>query len=158
MQNFVIYTYQCGLIQWSGEGSGSYATIGYNLNGVYENHPLSGTIGVNNIAGCLNGPVRRQTNSNWFNQIYQLPTAVDPLQELRAQCMMMGLLDIESIGDIQDLSSSLGTCPPSVSQAFLDFRFTYNSDVSTTSSRCYVYVFPAGVTALSSLICCYAVQ
>ena len=159
MQNFAIYTYQCDLMEWSGEGEGLYATIGYNLNGVYENHPLSGTMGVRDIAQCPNdAPARRQATSSWTNLIYQLPSAVNLLQELRAQCLTSEILDIQSNGAIQPLSTSLGACPPSVAQAFLDFRFIFSDDISTTSSRCYIHVFATGNTDLASLICCYAVE
>ena len=162
MLNVAVYTYQCGLMGWSGVSDGHYATIGYNLNEVFLNHPLSGTSEAHTIA-CLShqaegdGVSRRQA-SKWYNQLYQLPTAVDPVQQARSECLTMQILDIQSLGDIQPLSSSLGTCPPSAAQAFLDFRFIFHGPSSTINSRCYIYVFSAGSTGLSSLICCYAVQ
>lgn len=160
-QSFAMFTYQCDLMGWSGEDDGSYATVGYNLNGAFENHPLSGSPEVGGI-GCLssgsNSNIARRQSSKWHNQLYTLPTVVDPIQQLRAECLTIQNTDIETVGDIQSLSRSLGACPPSASQAFLDFRFMYHSDSSTFTSRCYVYVFSAGVESLSSLICCYAVQ
>ena len=159
MLNFVLYTYQCGLMGWSGQDP--YANIGYNLNGEYENHPLSGTSSANTIACLSSGddsssePVRRrQTSSSWYNQLYQLPSAVDPIQQLRAECLTMELLDIQTNGDILPLARSLGACPPTINQAFLDFRFTFRSDISSVS-LCFAYVFGAGSSDISSLICCY---
>lgn len=163
MQNFVMYTYQCDLMDWSGEGNGFYATIGYNLNGVYQNHPLSGTPVVRTIA-CqpsnvtVEGISRRQVSSMWYNQLYQLPSAVDTIQQQRSECLTKRVLDIENNGNIQTLSSSLGACPNSVAQAIRDFRFTYHRQSSTPTSRCYVHVFPAGTNGISSLICCYAIE
>lgn len=148
-----MYTYQCDLMEWSGEGSGFYATIGYNLNGAYQNHPLSGTHVVHTIA-CQSVEV----SSMWYNQLYQLPSAVDPIQQQRSECLTMRVLDIQNIADIQTLSRSLGACPNSVAQAIRDFRFTYHSQSSTLTSRCYVHVFPAGASGISSLICCYAIE
>ena len=156
-----MYTYQCDLMGWSGEGDGMYATIGYNLNGEFHNHPLSGTSQAQTI-GCLSqssdDSISRCQASKWHNELYQLPTAVDPIQQLRSECLTLQILDIQSVGDIRALSSSLGACPNSVNQAILDFRFTYHNQVSTPTSRCYVHVFPAGDNGLSSLICCYSVQ
>ena len=160
-QSFVMFTYQCDLMGWSGVDVGSYAIVGFNLNGVYENHPLSGTSEIKDI-GCLStgsiSNITRRQSSNWHNQLYQLPTVVDLIQQLRSECLAMQILDIQTVGDIQSLSSSLGACPPSASQAFLDFRFLFHSESSTFTSRCYTYVFSAGAGGLSSLICCYALQ
>ena len=144
-------------MQWSGQGM--YATIGYNLNGDYVNHPLSGTSSASAIACLSSGgteePVRRrQTSSNWYNQLYQLPSAVDPIQQLRAECIALELLDIQTIGDIGPLATSLGACPPTFNQALLDFRFVFKSDLST-SSLCFSYIFNAGSSGTSSLVCCY---
>ena len=157
-----MYTYQCDLMEWPGEGIGYYATIGYNLNGAYLNHPLSGTEVVHNIACQSNvtveGISRREVSAMWYNQLYQLPSAVDPIQQERSECLTMRILDIQTVGDIQPLSSSLGACPNSVAQAILDFRFAYHSQSSTLTSRCYVHVFPAGANDISSLICCYSIE
>ena len=161
MQNFVMYTYQCDLMGWSGEGQGQYATIGYNLDGVYFNHPFSGTEDANAIACLLNdngGSVaRRQAPSlSWFNQIYRLPSAVDPIQQQRAECLTLEILDIQINGDILPLAVSLGVCPPSLAQVLLDFRFVFNNIVISTESLCYINIFASGVSEISSLICCYS--
>ena len=158
--NFAMYTYQCDLMGWSGSGDGFYATIGYNLEGLYQNHQFSGTSSAKDIA-CQSsaddgGSVgRRQASSSWFNQVYQLPSAVDPIQQLRAECLTLEILDIQSNGDIAELSRSLGACPPSLAQVLLDFQFTFNGYVST-ESQCYTYIFAAGSFGISSLICCYS--
>ena len=158
-QNFIMYTYQCDLMEWSGEGDGVYATIGYNLNGVFENHPLSGYPEAHTI-GCVSqnsgDNIGRRQALMFYNQIYQLPSAIDPIQQLRSECLTMQILDIQAVGDIQSLSSSLGACPNSVTQAFLDFQFTYHSQSS--NSQCYIHVFSAGNADISSLICCYSIQ
>lgn len=57
-----MFTYQCGLLEWSGD-----ATVGFTSSGrFYQNHYLSGTPSVRNIA-CLNSP-----RSVWSNLVYQL--------------------------------------------------------------------------------------
>ena len=154
-QNFAIYTYQCDLMGWSGEGDGMYATIGYNLNGEFDIHPLSGASQARTI-GCLSqsSDDSQRRASKWHNELYQLPTEVDPIQQLRSECLAMQILDIQSVGDIRALSSSLGACPNSINQAYADFRFI---DLYTLiyNSVCFVHVFPSGNTDLSSLICCY---
>ena len=159
MLNFVMYTYQCGLMGWSGYTS--YATIGYNLNGEYQNHLLSGISEVNTIACFSNnediGRRRRQVSSSWYNELYQLPSAISPIQQLQAECRTMEILDIQTNGDIMPLARSLGACPPTFNQAFVDFRFTYNSSISS-ESLCFVQVFAAGSFDISSLICCYALM
>lgn len=158
-QNFLMYTYQCDLMNWSGVGEGSYATIGYNLNGVFENHPLSGYPEVHTIGCSSQSPddvIGRRQALMFSNQLYQLPSAVDPIQQLRSDCLTMEILDIQSVGDVLSLSSSLGACPNSVTQALLDFRFIFYSQSST--SQCYIHIFSAGNADISSLICCYSVQ
>ena len=60
-QSYALFTYQCGLLGWSGG-----ATIGFTAAGkVYQNHHLSGTY-ARNIA-CLNSKI-----TIWTNVIYQL--------------------------------------------------------------------------------------
>ena len=54
-KTYVIYTYKCGELEWSGPDNG-YAVVGYNLaSGNFINHPLSNRREVNTIA-CQNLP------------------------------------------------------------------------------------------------------
>ena len=105
-----MYIYQCDLMEWSGQGDGFYATIGYNLNGQFVNHPLTATAQASDIA-CLSQDVEvsRRQASRWHNQIYQLPIDEDPLQQLRSQCFGQRLQDIQTLGDIMPLGSTTQT-------------------------------------------------
>lgn len=160
-----MYTYQCSLMKWSGEKgakvNGSRTTIGYNLGGEYHNHPLTRTE-TPHIIGCISqnsdAATRRRQASKWHNHLYQLPTTVEPVQQFRSECRRMWILDIQSVGDIQSLSHSLGACPNSLAQALQNPYFVYHSQLSTVASRCYVHVFSAGDADISSLICCYSEQ
>ena len=61
-QSYAVFTYQCGLMAWSGG-----ATVGFTSAGeFYQNHRLSGTPSITNIA-CLN-----PLDSEWTNIVYQL--------------------------------------------------------------------------------------
>lgn len=144
-----MYTYKCNLLEWSGYEIDKYAVIGTNTNGNYQNHPLSGTEDAVQIA-CLS-----DESSGWYNLIYPLPQAVDPIQQLIAECYSSEVLDIDINGDIVPLSISLGVCPPTIGQALVDFRFVFTGDVGYSGSLCFSHVFPAGITGSSSLICCY---
>ena len=156
-----MYTYQCDLMEWSGAGDGLYATIGYNLNGAFLNHPLTGMSQVNTVA-CLSqsdaGGISRRQVSRWHNELYQLPAAVDLAQQLRSECLLKKNLDIQAVGDVSVISSSLQACPNTRLQAQLDFRFVFHSASSTLTSQCYINAFPTGSTGISSLICCYSRQ
>ena len=154
-----MYTYQCDLMGWSGQGNGFYATIGYNLNGQFVNHPLTATAQASSIA-CLSQDVEisRRQASRWHNQIYQLPIDEDPVQELRSQCFGQRLQDIQTLGDVMPLASSIPACPPSLLQAILDFRFILYTPSTTTTSRCYIQAFPTGSSGTSAQHCCYSIR
>ena len=60
--SYTIFTYQCGLMDWS-----RFPTIGFNAAGVnFENHPNTGSIFARGIA-CLNQPI-----SIWYNVMYRV--------------------------------------------------------------------------------------
>ena len=62
---YVIYTYKCGELEWSGPDF-LHAVVGYNLRNVgFMNEPLSGTPGILTIA-CENRPI-----SNFVNIAYR---------------------------------------------------------------------------------------
>lgn len=59
--SYTIFTYQCGLLQWSGG-----ATIGFIADdSFFQNHPLSGSSAAN--IACVNIPA-----TIWSNVVYQL--------------------------------------------------------------------------------------
>ena len=160
-----MYTYQCDLMEWSGEKdaiiNGTRTTIGYNLGGEFHNHPLTRTTQPH-LIGCLSlssdDTSSHRQASKWYNHLHQLPTTVEPLQQLRSECMRMQIIDIQAVGDIQALSRSLGACPNSNTQMQCNPYFVYHSQLSTATSQCYVHVFSAGDADISSLICCYSKQ
>ena len=60
-----MFTYQCGLMEWSVR-----ATIGYYADGdLYENHPLTGSPNANEIA-CLGNSSSQP--SQWTNVVYHV--------------------------------------------------------------------------------------
>ena len=62
---YVIYTYKCGELKWSGPDF-LHAVVGYNLPNVgFMNEPLSGTPVISSIA-CQNRPI-----SNFVNIVYR---------------------------------------------------------------------------------------
>ena len=62
---YVIYTYKCGELEWSGPDF-LHAVVGYNLPNVgFMNEPLSGTPAIPSIA-CQNRLI-----SNVVNTVYQ---------------------------------------------------------------------------------------
>jgi hypothetical protein len=137
-----IYTYSCGLMEWSGYNS--YATIGYNLNGDYENHFLSGLPAAYSIA-C-------SSSSKWNNLVYTVDmTGVNDDQTRRSTCLLMAYDDMDIFGSLDDVFYNLESCPCSLSQAEADPRFELSS--STNEYDCYVQLIPYETSVQG---CCYS--
>ena len=137
-----IYTYSCGLMEWSGYNS--YATIGYNLNGDYENHFLSGLPAAYSIA-C-------SSSSKWNNLVYTVDmTGVNDNQTRRSTCILMAYDDLDIFASLDDVLYYLESCPCSLSQAEADPRFELSS--STNEYDCYVQLIPYETSVQG---CCYS--
>jgi hypothetical protein len=144
--SYAIYIYNCDLMGWSGYDT--YATIGYNLNGDYENHYLSGSLSANTIA-CLSSPATK-----WYNLVYPIDMAgVREEQIQRSMCITKTHEDRDIFGPAEDIFIMLESCPCSVGQAQVDPRFTlfFTSD----EYDCYVQLIPY-VSAVQG--CCYSTR
>lgn len=142
--SYVVYTYNCDLMGWS--GFNTYATIGYNLNGDYENHYVSGTSAANTIA-CLGSSM-----SKWNNLVYSIDMdGVSEVQTQRALCIARVIEDYDIFGDLDDIASALEPCPCSLDQAQVDTRFT--ELFSDNEISCYVQLVPFETAAQG---CCYS--
>ena len=91
---YVIYTYECGELEWSGPDF-LHAVVGYNLPNVglpnvgFMNEPLSGTPRILTIA-CQNRPI-----SNFVNIVYQFQANPDlPIM----RCLNAYSQDIQNFG------------------------------------------------------------
>lgn len=141
---FAVYTYNCDLMGWSGYDT--YATIGYNLNGDYENHFLSGLESANTVA-CLSTP-----NTKWDNLVYTIDmTGVNETQRQRAQCIISVLEDEDIFGSLDEVFVKLEPCPCSLGQAQVDPRFVLY--FSSEEFDCYVQLIPYETSVQG---CCYS--
>lgn len=141
---YAVYTYNCDLMGWSGYDT--YATIGYNLNGDYENHYLSGLESANGVA-CLASPATK-----WSNLVYAVDmTGVSDEQTQRALCIARVLEDQDIFGPVDDVFVKLEACPCSLDQAQVDPRFVLY--FSSEEFTCYVQLFPY-ITSVQG--CCYS--
>ena len=148
LQSFVIYTYECGLMEWS--GFGAYPTIGFNAFGdYYDNHPLTGQPAANDIA-CFN-------QTRWNNVVYSLTRSVGEEQEQRAECRKRYFEDIQLFGNISSIAAALEPCPCFIFQAQLDSRFRLHNEFLDNRSMCYFQRFPP-TTDYASQYCCYSVE
>ena len=129
---------------WS--GFNTYATIGYNLNGDYENHFLSGTSAANTVA-CLASP-----GSKWNNLLYAIDmSGVSEVQTQRALCIASVIEDSDIFGEVDDIFFSLESCPCSLGQAQVDPRFALY--LSEDEFDCYIQLVPYGTSVQG---CCYS--
>lgn len=140
-----MYTYKCGLMSWSGYGS--YAIIGYNVDGDYQNHLFSGLSSASDIA-CSSA-----SESSWYNVWYVLGTSEDYTQQMRSQCISRVGEDKAVTGDVAEIASGLQSCPCTLGQAQVDVRFI--SYTSSNTAICYMQLLAAGSSVQS---CCYSVE
>ena len=130
-------------MEWSGYDT--YATIGYNLNGEYENHFLSGLPTANMVA-CLS------SDTKWNNLIYSVdPSGVNANQTLRSECILNTYEDLDIFGSFDDLFFQLESCPCSISQAQVDPRF--GLFITSDTFNCYIQLIPYGTSVQG---CCYS--
>ena len=140
-----MYTYNCDLMGWSGYDR--YATIGYNLNGVYENHFLSGLPTANSVA-CL------AADTKWNNLIYAVNVdGVNVNQTQRSICIRNAYEDADIFGFVDSVFYQLESCPCSLSQAQVDPRF--GQYITGDDYECYVQLLPYGTSVQG---CCYSTQ
>ena len=153
--SFTVFTYRCGLLQWS--GLSNHATVGYNALGSFHfNHPLSGNPLIVPQLDCICYP-----RLPWSNLHYQLAFPVSSEQQERAQCYKKYVNDIVLHGStsiIQFAAIFVPPCPCSVFQAWLDWRYNLIFFFGEESVVCFVPVFPSFVPFLGigpTSLCCY---
>ena len=156
-QTFVVFTYNCNMLQWSGRPSAN-AVIGVNVRvGVegnfppFQNHPLSGRSQVPMVA-CLN----IDRGIEWSDIIYKIgDVSQNELDRNRSECIAMYNRDIQLFGS-ELVSPSFRSCPCTIFQAFFDRRFRINFNfgrfISGTPSFCYFQLFAFGRIQE----CCYS--
>ena len=157
ISTFAIYTYQCGLLPWS--GSSNFAVVGYNAQGLAQNAPFSATPTVATQISCRCLP----RSLTWYNIIYQLPFTVIPQFYLNtAECIKHYTTDIIShpFSDFQVLNASLflPICPCSYFQAIWDWRFTSAGFLGSKFSFCFLPRFLTFVPFFGfgpTQLCCY---
>lgn len=168
VRSFAVFTYNCNRLQWSGL-FGQEAVIGVNVGvGIdgdfrpFENHPLSG-LPQSTMVACTNV----ENGIEWSDVIYKIGDVTsDQQQQNRAECMSMYRQDIERFGPVSEfpnskLSNQL-SCPCSLFQAAVDFRFRFNFLLpSGRSSETFCY-FNRFIQLVSQRFvvqeCCYSTQ
>ena len=146
-ESYAIFTYMCGLIQWS--GLWRYPTIGYNAGGVlFANHPLTAHEEANQI-DCPNN------SSRYVNIIYKISADPDTVKKLQSQCQSWYFSDIEYYGKSEDIltfSKSQIACPCTLLQAWWDRR--YWSFTIKDNTFCFIEIF--NNTYGGAQECCYS--
>ena len=146
-QSYAVYTYNCQLMEWS--GLFTHAVVGYNAFGQdFENHPLSGSADINNIA-CEN----QEHNTAWSNQIFKIGDSRDLIQQRRAECTKRLSEDRAKFGNTPLLVALSGEpCPCSFFQAIFDQRFTFSFEIGL----CFIQTFPSFLSGVATTqLCCY---
>ena len=148
----VIFTYECGEIQWSRSGSNA-AVIGFSAGGVYyHNHPLSGSTFIREAVRC--------SGRNVTNMFFTLPTAPNARDIVhRQRCLRKYHEDRHFLRgtDISSLARLLESCPCTLLQAILDLgRYIRQSDTFCfVSSRPVSYDIPGSRRIQLTQQCCY---
>ena len=146
MLSYAVFVYQCDLLQWSGLNN-RHAVIGYNMNGQFMNHPLSGIPQVSDV-DCMNSP-----GTSWSTLVYQIGDLEGELQRSRAECVRR--FDVDSaiysdqvltlFGDI-----ILPRCPCTLFQASINPLWRFFSQTNFQGT-CFLRRF----RGLPNRICCY---
>ena len=149
----VIFTYECGGMQWSTSGRNS-AVIGFNAGGLYYyNHPLSSTEFMREAVACSGRNV-----TNIFFTLPITPNARFIVQ--RRRCLRKYREDVQLLQNtnIRNLAAKLEPCPCSLQQALRDIgRFLRQSSTSYCfiSTRPVPYNTTDGIHLQLTQQCCY---
>ena len=159
-QTFVVFTYNCNMLQWSGRPSAE-AVIGVNVGvGIegnfppFQNQPLSGRSEVPTVA-CLN----IDRGIVWTDVVFKIgDVSQNELDRNRAECVAIYVQDIQQFG--LEVSPAPQPCPCTIFQAVRDRRFTVNfspdrfrSFFSDRPSVCFFQLF--GLREVQE--CCYSI-
>ena len=136
MRSFYIFSFTCGEIEWSGQGSET-AIVGYNSNGDYfANHPANGFPDIGRIISCTRYmiPNRGRRKRQAIGQEIQMPSGecpADPaVQMAKRECVSIAMSDDASFMDISTLRdanggdiTTLSKCPPTKAQLGISTEF-----------------------------------
>ena len=148
----VIFTYECGEMEWSRSGSNA-AVIGFSAGELYShNHPLSGTTYIKDAVRC--------SRSNVTNMFFTLPTTPNARDLIhRQRCLRKYKEERRFLQgtDVDNLARQLEPCPCTLLQAILDFgRYIRQSNTACFISNIPVsYYVPAGQHIQLTQQCCY---
>ena len=142
MLSYAVFIYKCDLLQWS--GLTNHAVIGYNMNGLFLNHPLAGLSQVSNV-DCVNSPA-----TSWSTVLYPIGDLEGELQRSRVECIRRFDADSALFNMVEIINSNFQNCPCSAFQAFTDFRWRRFGQTNF-QGNCYIRRF----LGLPNRICCY---
>jgi hypothetical protein len=130
-RTYYIFTYICGEMEWSGQGTET-AIAGFNSNAdYYYNHPVNGIPDIGPIISCTNrsmatgmGRNKRQTNLGNGGITGQVPVGVN-LEKIAYACTAIADKDDVLFMEISSLEvfENLPECPPTKSQLLLSPEF-----------------------------------
>ena len=150
LESYSVFTYKSDSLQWSGlDGFYNEAVVGYNTDGVFQNHPLSGTEHILNIA-------KKSSYNNMVKKIGNLDT---DLQRARKQCFLKFLDDRVKYNNVLLRSQLTQPCPCSIFQAWSERRFIFSFERSVikfneNGTLCFSQFFPSAFG--SGQLCCYS--
>lgn len=162
------FSYECGDIQWSGQGFET-AIVGYNSLGDYfYNHPANVFSDIGRIVLCTRWVTsqgsRRKQQADQQGPVNLAPG--NPTMRMAIQeCLNLAKSDIVDINGIMDVNGNivniadmLPQCPRTESEANLDLRFQPFSDRSGCFRSSQAFV-PEDLTSQLTLefvsLCCY---
>ncbi len=151
-RTYYVFTYVCGDMEWSGQGTET-AIVGYNSNGDYfKNHEANGLADINEIISCIDSTNGGETD--------QLPLSMN-IEQIRIQgCMALAAADdadINDIGTFLDLDQ-LPACPSTKVQLFISTEYQV---FPQQTGDCYRSKFEINGQSPSksynfASVCCYA--
>ena len=146
LKGYVIFTYQCGDIQWSNlNGRGASAVVGYNAGEeVFFNYEASGFPFVGDIISCSsifeNRLTKRQTNTG-SSSIYNMSASCgNVLTGAATSCSCWIESDENAFHGKKHpvaIAEDFSPCPSTRMQASEDARFTFQGDFPL-ETECYV--------------------
>ena len=135
IQSYYVFSFTCGEINWSGQGSET-AIVGYNSKGdFFLNHPANGFADIGRIISCTRymipegGRKKRQTGNTAGAPSGTCPADL-ATQEAKQICRLIAEADDESFENIDLLEDNngqtwqiLSQCPPTKSQLAISTEF-----------------------------------
>ena len=171
VRSFYVFSFTCGEIQWSGQGSET-AIVGYNSGGnFFNNHPANGLPDIGQIISCTRYmiPNIRRRRKRQIVQRNGSPSGECPAdaatQMAKGLCLAIAAADNTAFRDVNnDLRDSNGSrwnatlpkCPPTGIKLDLSPEFEPFSLQTGDCHRSKNTFIPSGVEGYVFVsICCY---